>query len=74
MRTLSVLSLLLALFFLPILADASEPTYSFASEPVYSLDVHYDAESRTIEGSFDLQFVSESATVYFSLLANLDSE
>ena len=74
MRTLSVLSLLLALFSLPILADASEPTYSFASEPVYSLDVRYDAESRTIEGSFDLQFVSESATAYFSLLANLDSE
>jgi len=82
MRTLSVLSLLLALFSLPILADANEvvdpfenePTYSFASEPAYSLDVRYDAESQTIEGSFDLQFVPESATVYFSLLANLDSE
>ena len=38
------------------------------------MDVRYDAESQTIEGSFDLQFIPESTTVYFSLLANLDSE
>ncbi len=82
MRTLSVLSLLLVLFVPPSLADsnevvnsfANELTYSFANEPAYSLEVRYDAESQTIEGSFDLQFVPESATVYFSLLANLDSE
>jgi len=74
MRTLSVVFLLLAVFTLPILADANDPMYSFASEPVYSLDVRYDAELRTIEGSFDLQFVPESATAYFSLLANLDAE
>jgi len=74
MRTLSVLSLLLVLFVPPSLADANEPIYSFANEPAYSLDVRYNVESQTIEGSFDLQFVPESATVYFSLLANLDSE
>ena len=82
MRTLSVLSLLLILFCLSAMADAdevvgsfaNEPMYSFANEPAYSLDVRYDAESQTIEGSFDLQFIPESTTVYFSLLANLDSE
>ena len=82
MRTLSVLSLLLILFCLSAMADAdevvesfaNEPMYSSANEPAYSLDVRYDAESQTIEGSFDLQFIPESTTVYFSLLANLDSE
>ncbi|MCK5585413.1 hypothetical protein KAJ02_05020, partial [Candidatus Bipolaricaulota bacterium] len=82
MRTLSVLSLLLILFCLSAMADADEVVesfanelmYSFANEPAYSLDVRYDAESQTIEGSFDLQFIPESTTVYFSLLANLDSE
>jgi len=76
MRMLSGLCLLLALFIftLPILAEPNEPMYSFANEPAYSLDVLYDAELRTIEGSFDLQFVPESATAYFSLLANLDTE
>lgn len=79
MRTLSVLTLLVVLLTLPILADtngtfANEPGYTFANTPAYSMDVRYDAESRTIEGSFDLQFSPESETVYFSLLANLDSE
>ena len=74
MRTLSVLSLLLVLLAPPIHADVNDPTYSLADEPLYSLDVTYDAELQTIEGSFDLQFLPESTTVYFSLLANLDSE
>ncbi len=38
------------------------------------MDVTYRAEERTIEGSFDLQFEPETDTVYFSLLANLDSQ
>ena len=74
MRTLFALSLLLTLLTLPTLASADGLDYPFANEPAYSLDVLYDANSRTIEGSFDLQFVPESATVYFSLLANLDAE
>ena len=74
MRTLLVLCLLVTLFSLPMLADADEAAGSFANEPIYSLDVRYDDTSRTIEGSFDLRFVPETATAYFSLLANLDAE
>ena len=74
MRTLLALSLLLSFLTLSTLASANGLDYPFANEPAYSLDVLYDANSRTIEGSFDLQFVPESATAYFSLLANLDAE
>ena len=76
---LFVLTLLVTLFTLPTLDNtngvfANEPVYSPTNAPAYSMDVRYDAESRTIEGSFDLQFSPESETAYFSLLANLDSE
>ncbi|MCK4570660.1 hypothetical protein KAT84_01795 [Candidatus Bipolaricaulota bacterium] len=79
MRMLFVLTLLVTLFTLPTLDNtngvfANEPVYSPTNAPAYSMDVRYDAESRTIEGSFDLQFSPESETAYFSLLANLDSE
>ncbi|MFC2078644.1 M1 family aminopeptidase [Candidatus Bipolaricaulota bacterium] len=74
MRMLLALCLLLILAAPSAFADANESDSPFAKEPAYSLDVRYNAESRTIEGSFDLEFVPESTTAYFSLLANLNSE
>lgn len=73
MRTLLSLCLFVVVLVLPALADADDPIQSFENAPAYSLNVAYDAENRTIEGSFDLQYIPESATLYFSLLANLDA-
>ncbi len=66
MRTLSIFLFLIGL--LSLFLHAADPA------PVYTLDVIYDAESRTLEGSFDLELVPETDVVYFSLLANLDAE
>jgi len=75
MRTLFVLAVLsTCLFPSSLVAAAESPPATLASEPVYSLDILYNADIRTIEGSFDLQFTPEADTVYFSLLANLDSD
>ena len=45
-----------------------------ASEPHVHLDVQVDAESRALEGVYEIRFTPESETTYFSLLANLDAE
>lgn len=76
MRTLLALVVLLTCLFPSTLIMAAEPPpeTSATTEPVYTLDVVYDDEARTVEGSFDLQLTPESDTVYFSLLANLDSD
>lgn len=73
MRTLLAVTLLLACLVPSIVSATAEPVDSVVSEPAYLLDVLYDAEARTIEGSIDLQFNPEGGTAYFSLLANLDS-
>lgn len=72
MRILSTLLLLFILLALP--APASEPADLRLTEPSYMLDIRFDSQERTIEGSFDLQFVPESRIAYFSLLANLSAE
>jgi len=74
MHTLFAVALLLTCFAQSIVSATAEPVGSAASEPAYTLDVLYDAEARTIEGSFDLHFNPEAGTAYFSLLANLDSK
>ncbi|MBU1048963.1 hypothetical protein KKG90_02950 [Candidatus Bipolaricaulota bacterium] len=66
MRTLFVAALLL-ICVTPTLVNG-------ANEPAYSLNILYDADARTLEGTFDLQFLPEAKTVYFSLLANLDAD
>ena len=74
MRTWFVLIVLLTCI-VPALVSATDALDEpVASEPAYSLDILYNADHRTIEGSFDLQFSPETDTVYFSLLANLDSQ
>ena len=45
-----------------------------AQEPQVQLDVRYDAESRVLEGVYELRYTPESETTYFTLLANLDSD
>ncbi|MCK5827821.1 hypothetical protein KAH43_04770, partial [Candidatus Bipolaricaulota bacterium] len=75
MRTLFVLAVLsTCLFPFSLVATAESPPATLATEPVYALDILYNADTRTIEGSFDLEFTPEADTVYFSLLANLDSD
>ncbi len=44
-----------------------------AAEPSYHLDIEYNAIDRTLNGEFKLQFSAQMSTVYFSLLANLES-
>ena len=74
MRRLFVFPLLLCLLALPIAAHADASATRFADAPEVTLDVRYNAESRILEGSFDLRFIPKSTTVYFSLLANLETE
>ncbi len=45
-----------------------------AQEPQVQLDVRYDATSRVLEGVYELRYVPESETTYFTLLANLDAQ
>jgi hypothetical protein len=73
MRTLFVLVVLLACIVPALVSATDDPVGALASEPSYSLDIVYNADTQTIEGSFDLQLSPEANTVYFSLLANLDS-
>jgi Peptidase family M1 domain len=74
MRTSCFALVLLLTCFAPfIVHGASIPLSSSQSEPAYTLDVVYNAGTRTIEGTFELQFTLETETAYFSLLANLDA-
>ncbi|MBE0636622.1 hypothetical protein IH601_11555 [Candidatus Bipolaricaulota bacterium] len=70
MRTAFVVAVLLCILGCSLLARAAD----VANTPVYILDVAYDAERRTIEGSFDLALNPSSPTIYFSLLANLGAQ
>jgi hypothetical protein len=74
MRTSSFALVLLLTCIAPfIVCGTSVPLGSSQSESAYTLDVVYDADTRTIEGTFELQFTPETETAYFSLLANLDA-
>jgi len=66
MRSFAVLLFLSAVLWTP--SSAAPPV------PSSALDVHYDAEERTLGGIAELRVVPQGPTIYLTLLANLDRE
>ncbi len=64
---------LFVVFLLALLATALT-TAAALSEPSCALDVRYDAENRSLDGTAEIRLVPSGPTVYLSLLANLDRD
>ena len=47
---------------------------AFSAEPAYELDVRYDVERRSLDGSVELTVTPTAPTLYLSLLANLERD